>query len=144
MGFFKKFRKRINDRRQDRQEFLQETMKNEKEIRKQRIKSRENIVKQLLEREKKDPCLRQHFNMERLNEFVSDENKSYSVKKMIAIWVTLGYLITNFFIFGLQLFPLEMMFQVYLIFNFVAVMVILSYFYTSFKIGEIFRGMFRY
>jgi hypothetical protein len=135
--------KRIRENREQRQENLQAILHEETDIRKQRIKSREGIIKELLKREREDPCLRQHFNLESLNEFVSDENKSYSVKKMMAIWICLGYIITNFFILITAAFTMALLFRIYLIFSFVSVLVILSYFYTSFKLGEVLRGLFR-
>lgn len=138
MGLFNILRKR----KQERREFIKDLQENEKEIRKQKIKSRENILKTILKQQKDNPCIQQTYNVEKISEFVSDDNKNWGVKRIIAIWVTLGYLLTNLMIFGLGLFPFSFLFRSYLIFCFVSVLVILSYFYSSLKMGNLFKGLF--
>lgn len=109
------------------------------EIRKERIRNRRQLAETVIQATTNDPCMKQNINIEKLGEFVSDENKSMGVKRMIAIWVTLGYLLTNMIIIGLGFFPINLIFKLYMVFAFISCSVILSYFYTSFKMNNMFK-----
>lgn len=134
---------RIKKRRKDNREFLQKQIDtligDSVEIRKKRIDSRTELAKTLIQNTKDDPCIKQTYNLEKLNEFVSDENKSLGVKRIIALWVTLGYIVTNMLILSLNVFPTQFLFRLYIIFAFISSSVILSYFYTSYKMNNLFK-----
>lgn len=134
---------RTKQRRENRRKLLDNEFKkyleDSTEIRKKRIESRRELADKIIQSSMDNPYIRQTFNMEKLSEFVSDENKSLGVKRIIALWVTLGYLFTNMVIIGLSIFPISFLFRMYLIFAFVSTTVILSYFYTSFKMNNLFR-----
>ena len=136
IGILKRYREnKINFFKKEFDRFIQD----ETEIRKKRIESRQALAEKIIETSTTNPQVRQTINMEKLSEFVSDENKSMGVKRIIALWVTLGYLITNLVIIGLSVFPISFLFRIYLIFAFVSTGVILSYFYTSFKMNNFFK-----
>ena len=135
--------KKLKQRREDNKKFIQKQIdkliSDSSEIRKKRIESRAEIAKILIQNTKNDPCNRQTYKIKKMNEFVSDENKSLGVKRIIAIWISLGYVITNMVIMGLHVFPTDFLFRLYLIFAFVSCSVILSYFYTSYKMNNLFK-----
>ncbi len=132
---FEKFR----EQREKRREYLKELIHEDKEIREQRIKSRAEILTTILKNNKDNPCVKETYNMEKLSEFVSDENKSLGMKRTIAIVVTVGYLLTTMIIIGRTLFPIEFLFKIYMVLAFIASSVILSYFYTSYKMNNLFK-----
>lgn len=136
---FEKFKKHRENNRKFLKKQIEKLVEDSTEIRKERIKNRKEIAETIIQATHDDPCMKQNINIERLGEFVSDENKSLGVKRIIAIWVTLGYLLTNIVIIGLRVFPINLIFKLYMVFAFISCSVILSYFYTSYKMNNMFK-----
>jgi len=128
--------KRYRERRKEITDFL---LNQEKELRNKRIEERGKILNKIIEVQKDNPCIHETYNIEKLSEFVSDQNKSLGMKRIIAILVTMGYLLTTMIVIGLALFPIKFLFQSYMVLAFVATAVIMSYFYTSYKLGNMFK-----
>lgn len=136
---FERFRRQRQEDKEYMKKQIDKLVSDSEHIRQQRIKSRTELMKAIVESQKDNPCIHQEYNVEKLSEFVSDDNKSLGVKRIIAIWITLGYIVTTMAILCLHVFPIDALFQIYLIFSFISTGVILSYFYTSFKMNNIFR-----
>lgn len=136
---FENFKRRREKKRAYMAKQIEQLVNDSTEIRKERIRNRRQLAETVIQATQKDPCMKQNINIEKLGEFVSDENKSLGVKRMIAIWVTLGYLLTNMIIIGLCVFPINLLFKLYMVFAFISCSVILSYFYTSFKMNNMFK-----
>jgi len=119
-------------------------------VKKQRIQSSENIAKEILEKRQTLTCplMGQQPNND-IIELVRDPNepvnepfgwKKGTVRGMLAIWTTIGFLlITALIMFQLPLTPV-MVLDMWKILAFVYAMVVGSYFYTRLKLNS---GMFK-
>ena len=114
------------------------------EIVKQRIKSRENIAKKILERD--NPCSKEKYIQSaiELSRDPNDINEPFGWKKgtvrgILTFWITIGFLlITMLMIFTLPL-SLNIIFEMWKVLSLVFTIVIGSYFYTRIKMGNMFN-----
>jgi len=138
---------RVRENRLKRKELLEKTLDDAKEIQKQKIKTRESIAKEIINREKRDidinvcPFLGGNKGMIELTKDPDNVEEPFgwpkgTVRGILTLWISTGFiLITMLMIFLLNL-PLSMIFDMWKIFAGVFGLIVASYFYSRIKMGK--------
>jgi hypothetical protein len=149
MGILSKWRNERNTRKEWIQEKVDQVMDDSEEIKKQRIKSRENITKEVVKQigENKKQGMGCPFygsySDNQLLELTRDPDSNDepfgwpkgTVRGILAIWVTLGFLILTMLIFFLLPISVAMIFEMWKVLSGVFVLIVASYFWTRIKMS---------
>ena len=155
MGFFSNWIKKSNSRREWIKEKIDQTMESSDEVRKQKIKSRENIAKEIISATKNNnsficPYIQQPSSgdiIELIREPSDPTDQPFGLSKgtiraTIALFFTIGFLIITMMMIFLLPLTLDMIFNMWYVLAGVFSLIVTSYFYTRLKgnIGSLFKN----